>query len=288
MLETVREVEPRCPICARSSAREWDAFIAAGDRRVALPDVEPGDPVMIQYTSGTTGFPKGALLHHRGLVNNGADTAERMGIDEGDVYITAMPLFHTGGCVCSVLGAVSNAATQVMVEAFEPGLMLELIERTAPTRCSGCRQCWSAMLEQPELRSTDLSSVKAICSGGSIVPAAMVPLLKQKLGAPFTIVFGQTECSPVAAHTRTTDTIEDKADTIGLPCRAWKSRSSIPIPARLPIGGIGEICTRGYHMMLGYFEMPEATATAIEADGWLQTGDLCAMDTRGYCRSRAA
>ena len=122
MLETVQAVKPDCPelrevICFD----DWDKFIAAGDdTRIELPAVSPDDPVMIQYTSGTTGFPKGALLRHRGLVNNGADTADRMGVDPGDVFITTMPLFHTGGCVCCVMGAVSKAATQVLVEAFEP------------------------------------------------------------------------------------------------------------------------------------------------------------------------
>jgi acyl-CoA synthetase (AMP-forming)/AMP-acid ligase II len=139
MLETVREVAPGCPelreiVCFD----DWAAFIAAGDdNSIALPDVKPGDPVMIQYTSGTTGFPKGALLHHRGLANNGADTADRMGIDPGDVFITTMPLFHTGGCVCCVLGAVSKAATQVLLEAFEPGLVLELSD--LPRQCDGRR-----------------------------------------------------------------------------------------------------------------------------------------------------
>src|SRR5437899_8408061 len=121
MLETVHEVAPRCAelreiICFD----DWStsAFIAAGDdKRIALPAVKPTDPVMIQYTSGTTGFPKGALLHHRGLANNGADTAERMGIDPGDVFMTTMPLFHTGGGVCCVLGAVSKAATPLLLQA---------------------------------------------------------------------------------------------------------------------------------------------------------------------------
>ena len=172
---------------------------------------------MIQYTSGTTGFPKGALLHHRGLANNGADTAERMGIDPGDVFITTMPLFHTGGCVCCVLGAVSKAVTQVLVEAFEPGLVLELLVAYRGNAMLGVPTMLVALLEHPAFATTDLKSVKAICSGGSTVPAALVTLLEQKLGAPFTIVFGQTECSPVAAQTLTTDTIEDKAGTIGLP-----------------------------------------------------------------------
>src|SRR5450631_1922620 len=129
MLATVQALTSRCPelreiICFD----QWDAFLASGDvARPELPTVRSTDPVMIQYTSGTTGFPKGALLHHRGLVNNGADTADRMGLDPGDVFITTMPLFHTGGCVCCVIGAVSKVTTQVLIEAFEPGLVLEMI-----------------------------------------------------------------------------------------------------------------------------------------------------------------
>jgi fatty-acyl-CoA synthase len=286
MLETVREIALRC-----SELREiicfddWAAFIAAGDdKRIALPAVKPTDPVMIQYTSGTTGFPKGALLHHRGLANNGADTADRMGIDPGDVFITTMPLFHTGGCVCCVLGAVSKAATQVLLEAFEPGLVLELFARYRGNAMVGVPTMLVAMLEHPSFGSTDLSSVKAICSGGSTVPAALVTLFEQKLGAPFTIVFGQTECSPVAAQTMTNDTIADKAGTIGLPLPNMETRIINPDSGKTAaIGEIGEFCTRGYHVMLGYFEMPEATAAAIDSDGWLHTGDLCAMDARGYC-----
>jgi fatty-acyl-CoA synthase len=286
MLETVYEVARRCPelreiICFD----DWGAFIAAGgDNTIELPLVQPGDPVMIQYTSGTTGFPKGALLHHRGLVNNGADTAERMGIDPGDVCITTMPLFHTGGCVCCVIGAVSKAATQVLLETFEPGLMLELVETYRGNAILAVPTMLVAMLEHPAFASTDLSSVKALCSGGSTVPAALVTLFEQKLGAPFTIVFGQTECSPVAAQTRTTDSVEDKAATIGLPLPNMETRIVDPDTGKtVGIGQIGEFCTRGYHVMLGYFEMPEATMAAIDSDGWLHTGDLCAMDTRGYC-----
>jgi fatty-acyl-CoA synthase len=286
MLETVREVAPRCPelreiICFD----DWKAFIAAGDdNSIMLPAVKSTDPVMIQYTSGTTGFPKGALLSHRGLANNGADTALRMGVDPGDVFVTTMPLFHTCGCVCCVLGAVSIAATQVLVEAFEPGLVLELLSTYRGNAMLGVPTMLVAMLEHPSFATTDLSSVKAICSGGSTVPAALVARLEQKLGAPFTIVFGQTECSPVAAQTMTTDTIEDKALTIGLPLPNMETRIVKPDTGKTAaIGEIGEFCTRGYHVMLGYFEMPDATAAAIDSDGWLHTGDLCAMDSRGYC-----
>jgi fatty-acyl-CoA synthase len=286
MLETAREVGPRCPEL-REIIRldDWSSFIAAGDdERIVLPEVKPTDPVMIQYTSGTTGFPKGALLHHRGLANNGADMADRMGIDPGDVFITTMPLFHTGGCVCCVIGAVSKAATQVLLEAFEPGLVLELFETYRGNAMIAVPTMLVAMLEHPSFATTDLSSVKAICSGGSTVPAALVTSLEQKLGAPFTIVFGQTECSPVAAMTMTNDTIEDKAGTIGLPLPNMETKIVNPDTSKTAaIGEIGEFCTRGYHIMLGYFEMPDATAAAIDPEGWLHTGDLCAMDARGYC-----
>ena len=286
MLDTVREVAARCPelreiICFD----DWASFIATGnDRSIELPDVKPTDPVMIQYTSGTTGFPKGALLHHRGLANNGADTAVQMGVQPGDVFVTTMPLFHTGGCVCCVLGAVSRAATQVLVEAFEPGLVLEMFSTYRGNAMLGVPTMLVAMLEHPSFATTDLSSVKAICSGGSTVPAALVTRFEKELGAPFTIVFGQTECSPVAAMTKPSDTIEDKAGTIGLPLPNMANKIVNPDTGKtVPIGEVGEFCTRGYHVMTGYFEMPDATAATIDADGWLHTGDLCAMDARGYC-----
>ena len=286
MLETVQAVAPSCPelreiVCFD----DWNAFVAAGDdETMKLPVVDPDDPVMIQYTSGTTGFPKGALLRHRGLLNNGADTVDRMGVDPGDVFITTMPLFHTGGCVCCVIGSVSKAATQVLVESFDPALVLEMFGTYRGNAMVGVPTMLIAMLEHPTFSTTDLSAVKAICSGGSTVPAPLVKRLEKELGAAFTIVFGQTECSPVAAQTQTDDSIEDKATTIGLPLPNMETKIIDPNTGKtVPIGTIGEFCTRGYHVMLGYFEMPEATAAAIDADGWLHTGDLCAMDARGYC-----
>ncbi len=286
MLDTIHEVAPHCPVL-REIIRfdHWDAFVAAGDdRAIELPKVHATDPVMIQYTSGTTGFPKGALLCHRGLVNDGAHTADRMGIADGGVQLTTMPLFHTGGCVLCVLGAVSKRATQVVVEAFDAGLVLELIGRYKVNAMLGVPTMLIAMMEHPSFATTDLSTLNAICSGGSTVPASLVTVLEERLGARFTIVFGQTECSPVASMTHTDDTLADKAGTIGPPMPHVEVKIVDPTSGQtLPIGKIGEYCTRGYHVMLGYFEMPEATAAAIDAEGWLHTGDLCAMDARGYC-----
>jgi fatty-acyl-CoA synthase len=286
MLDTVRAVAPNCPeLRGIHDLSAWDDFLATGDgAAVALPAVAPGDAVMIQYTSGTTGFPKGALLHHRGLVNNGAHTMDRMGLPDGACWVTTMPLFHTGGCVLCVLGAVSKRATQVLVEAFEPGLVLELSATYRASALLAVPTMLVAMMEHPTFERTDLSAMQAFCSGGSTVPAELVRQLEQRIGAKFTIVFGQTECSPVASMTWPDDTIDDKALTIGPPMPHTETKIIDPATgAIVPVGTVGEYCTRGYHVMLGYFEMPEATRAAIDADGWLHTGDLCAMDARGYC-----
>ena len=286
MRALVEELQPRCPdlreiICFD----QWYDFLAsAGGFEGELSEPDPSDPVMIQYTSGTTGFPKGALLHHRGLANNGAHTAELMGVSDGGVMIGVMPLFHTGGCVCTVLAAVSKRATLVLVESFDPGLALELFATYRGTAMLGVPTMLLAMMEHPEFPTADLSSIEAVCSGGSLVPAPMVRRLEEQLKAPFTIVFGQTECSPVASMTRPSDTIEDKAGTIGLPMPGVEVKVVDPVTGEtVPVGTVGEYCTRGYHVMQGYFDNPEATKGAIDADGWLHTGDLCAMDERGYC-----
>jgi fatty-acyl-CoA synthase len=195
-----------------------------------------------------------------------------------------MPLFHTGGCVICVLGAVSKRATQVLVEAFDPGLVLELCQTYRCDAMTAVPTMLVAMLEHPNFASTDLSSMRSLSSGGATVPAALVRTFEEKLGATFTIVFGQTECSPVASMTYPSDPIEDKAGTIGLPMPNVEVKIIDPMTLEtLPVGGIGEFCTRGYHVMHGYFENPDATAATVDTEGWLHTGDLCAMDDRGYC-----
>ena len=285
MLATALDVHAECPEL-REIIRfaEWDKFLASADPTTALPHVGPLDAVMIQYTSGTTGFPKGALLHHRGLVNNATHFMERMGVADGDVYVTMMPLFHTAGSVMAVLGAVAHRSTQVLVEAFEPGLALALTEQYRANAVLGVPTMLIAMLEHDNFAGTDLSALKGVCSGGSLVPEQLVRTFERELGAPFTIVFGQTECSPVATMTRPDDTMEDKSGTIGAPMPHVEVKIVDPETGdTVPIGVVGELCTRGYHVMHNYFEMPEQTAEAIDADGWLHTGDLAAMNDRGYC-----
>ena len=287
MMQHMDNVRGDCPEL-REVVRfdQWEAFLAFGaDDTIELPEVSSDDACMIQYTSGTTGFPKGALLHHCGLVNNGGHTADRMGVPEAGIYMGVMPLFHTAGCVLAVLGALAKQSTLVLVEVFEPGLALELMETYRATAMLGVPTMLIGMLEHPDFETRDLSAIQAICSGGSTVPAALVTRLEEALNAPFTIVFGQTECSPVASMTRTTDSIEDKANTLGGPMPGVEVKIVHPETGQtVELGTLGEYCTRGYHVMHKYFEMEEATAETIDRDGWLHTGDLCSMDARGYCK----
>jgi fatty-acyl-CoA synthase len=285
MMETMLRVKSECPALREIvSFAAWEQFLDSADENVALPEIHATDPCMIQYTSGTTGFPKGALLHHRGLVNNSYHTMNRARVSAGDVLLTMMPLFHTGGCVLCVLGAVSHRATQVIVETFEPGLVLDLIDSYKVNSMNSVPTMLVTLLEHPNFTERDTSSVHSLISGGSTVPAALVNKFEEALGATFTIVFGQTECSPVASMVRPDDLAIDKATTIGGPMPHVEVKIVDPDTGlTLPTGTKGEYCTRGYHVMHEYFEMPEATARTIDQDGWLHTGDICSMDERGYC-----
>ncbi|HEY4608002.1 MAG TPA: AMP-binding protein, partial [Ilumatobacteraceae bacterium] len=185
MLATIKEIQPDLPELREvMSFDQWPELLAAADDFDGdLPDPAPTDAVMIQYTSGTTGFPKGALLHHRGLVNNGAHTAHRAGHRDGEVVVGVCPLFHTAGCVITVLGAIASKATLVYQEAFDPGLALELMETYRVTVMMAVPTMLVAITEHPNFTTTDLSSLKAVTSGGSLVPASMVRKFEEELDA---------------------------------------------------------------------------------------------------------
>lgn len=263
----------------------WADFVASAAPDQPLPVVRPEDPAQIQYTSGTTGFPKGAHLHHRGIINNARFTASRFEVSEGATWLNPMPLFHTGGCVLAALGTLWARAVHIPLLAFDPGLVLELIETERVEVMGGVPTMLIAMMEHPDFATRDLSSLQSVLSGGSTVPADLVRRIESTLGVRFGIVFGQTEASPVITQTRLDDTPDDKAETIGQPQPQQEVRVIDPATgAIVPPGTIGEICSRGYNTMLGYFEMPDATAATVDAEGWLHTGDLGTMDDRGYLR----
>lgn len=250
-----------------------------------LPEVAAGDAAQIQYTSGTTGFPKGALLHHRGLVTNARYIALRGHLPERGTFVSAMPLFHTAGCAMGVLGCAHQRATYVLLQLFDPGLMLAAIQEHAPQAVLGVPTMHIALLEHPAFAGTDVTSVQVAMSGGASVPPELVRRVERAYGCGFTTVYGQTELSPIVTQTSPDDTLDDKANTVGRPL--WNVEVKIVNPssgAVLPVDEQGEICALGYQRMIEYFRMPERTAETIDAGGWVHTGDLGAMDERGYVR----
>ena len=257
----------------------------SGGAELALPVVDADDPAQIQYTSGTTGFPKGVMLRHGSIVNNARLWVDRVEIPDGAGMLLPMPLFHTGGCVMGVLGALDRRTKLVLMPMFEPGLFLELIEVERPWYAGGVPTMLIAAMEHPDVSRRDLSSWKSAVAGGAQVPEALVRRVEDSLGVDFTIVYGQTECSPILTNTCPSDSAKDKGLTVGKPLPHTEIRIVDPVSLEtVPIGMSGELWARGYFTMLGYFEMPEASAKTLTADGWVRTGDLAVMDARGYCR----
>jgi fatty-acyl-CoA synthase len=264
---------------------EWDDFLSSAGSGTGLPPVVPDDLVQIQYTSGTTGAPKGAELHHRGLTNNARFCMERIGLAPGEVYVNPMPLFHTAGCGLGVLGAAQSLAVHVPVLAFDPAVVLDILEAERSNVLAGVPTMLLAVLEHPDVARRDLSSLRCAVAGGSPVPAELVRRVEHRFGVHCSIVFGTTECSPLLTQTRLDDDEVDRAETLGQPLPQTEVKVAHPDTGdAVAIGQVGELCARGYLVMRGYHEAPGATAAAIDADGWYHTGDLASMDERGYLR----
>jgi fatty-acyl-CoA synthase len=264
---------------------DWPAATVAPAARNDLPAVAPGDIAQIQYTSGTTGFPKGALLTHRGLANNARFFAGRIGATPDDVWVNPMPLFHTAGCGLVTLGALQTGGTHVIAPGFDATLMLNLIEQERGTGMLGVPTMLVAMLNELDEMSYDLSSVRLVATGGAPVSSDLVRRVRKKMGAPVVIGYGQTEASPYVTHTAPDDPQEDGVLTVGRPLPHCEVKIVNPETGiTVPTGRPGEICARGYSVMKGYFNNPGATANAIDRQGWLHTGDLGSMDSQGYCR----
>ncbi|GGG60557.1 fatty-acyl-CoA synthase [Kocuria dechangensis] len=281
--EIVEEIRPELPqlqLEVRSS--QWEAFLEAADPSTELPEVHPTDPIQIQYTSGTTGFPKGALLHHKGVVNEAHLVALRAGMADGDVNVNAMPMYHVGGGAVTSLGAVAMHGTYVVMN-YDPGLFLELVEAYRGTHALLVPTMLLGVLDHPDRPTRDLSSFKTMMSGASAVSPALVRRTAQEMGCDFSILFGQSEMHGVISQTRITDDPEDQSKTVGQPLSHLEVKVADPITGEpVPIGVQGEVCCRGYQVMLEYYNMPEQTAQTVDAEGWLHMGDLGVMDERGY------
>ena len=244
------------------------------------------ETINMQYTSGTTGFPKGVMLTHYNIVNNGFNIGECMKFTEKDRLCIPVPFFHCFGCVLGVMACVTHGTTMVPIEIFDPLKVLQTIEKEKCTAVHGVPTMFIAELEHPEFRNFDLSSLRSGIMAGSNCPIeVMKKVISDMHASEITIAYGQTESSPVITQTRTDDAIELRVATVGrsLPDVEVKI-VDIETGECLPPGKQGELCTRGYHVMKGYYKMPDETARAIDSDNWLHTGDLAIMDENGYCK----
>ncbi len=249
-------------------------------------DLSPHEVINMQYTSGTTGFPKGVMLTHFNVINNGFNIGECMKFTEKDRLCIPVPFFHCFGCVLAVMAAVTHGTTMLPVETFDPLKVLRTLESERCTAVHGVPTMFIAELEHPDFEKFDLSSMRTGIMAGSPCPIEVMRRVVREMNmSEITIAYGQTESSPVITQTRTEDPVEIRVSTVGraLPDVEVKI-VDIETGAILPPGKQGELCTRGYLVMKGYYKMPEETAKVLDKDGWLHTGDLAVMDENGYCK----
>jgi len=291
----VEEVRGQCPTLERVvylDTSDWTDLVAEGgdlpDDAVAerMAGLSPDDPINIQYTSGTTGYPKGATLSHRNILNNGFMTTELIGFTEADRLCIPVPFYHCFGMVMGNLGCTSHGATMVIpAPAFDPEVTLRTIAEERCTAVYGVPTMFIAMQSHPTFAEHDLSSLRTGIMAGSTCPVEVMKRCVDDMHmAEASIAYGMTETSPVSCQTRVDDDLERRTATIGRVHPHVAIKVVDPVTGEVvPRGEPGEFCTRGYSVMLGYWDDPEKTAEAIDADGWMHTGDLAVMREDGYC-----
>ncbi|MGM0845291.1 MAG: AMP-binding protein [Bacillota bacterium] len=260
--------------------------VEEGELDERMESLLPGDVINMQYTSGTTGFPKGVMLTHNNIVNNAYNIAQCMKLTEQDRLCIPVPFFHCFGCVLGTMACVSVGAAMVPVQEFNPGTVLETVQNEKCTGLHGVPTMFIAELNHPEFDQFDLSTLRTGIMAGSNCPIEVMKGVIDRMGADeITIAYGQTEASPVITQTRTDDPIELRVETVGRALPNVEVKIVKPGTNEEAAFGVqGELCTRGYHVMKGYYKNEEATSLAIDSDGWLHTGDLAVMDEGGYCR----
>jgi fatty-acyl-CoA synthase len=291
--ELLAGVRDRCPALRDVLVLEddWQSLLAASeavseaDLAAREETLSPDEPINIQYTSGTTGFPKGATLSHRNILNNAYFTARLLRYTEHDRVCVPVPFYHCFGMVLGTLACLTCGATLVVPgEAFEPAVVLETVEAERCTSLYGVPTMFIAELEEPRFDRFDLSSLRTGIMAGAPCPVETMNAVRSRMHMEeVTIGCGMTETSPLATQTTPDDPVEKRVTTVGRPHPHVEVKVVDPVTGEtVPHGVTGEQCMRGYNVMLGYWEDEEATRAAIDADGWMHSGDLATMDADGY------
>jgi fatty-acyl-CoA synthase len=299
-VEMVEQVRPRLPELERAiffDTPDWDELASgggspggAGDAQAVrrqLDELDFDEPINIQYTSGTTGFPKGATLSHHNVLNNGFFVGELLGYSERDRVCIPVPLYHCFGMVLGNLAATTHGAAMVYpAEIFEPEATLQACATERCTSLYGVPTMFIAELGHPSFADHDLSSLRTGIMAGSPCPIEVMKRVSSEMGiAEMGIAFGMTETSPVTTQVRRDDTLENRCGTVGQVMPHVEIKIVDPSTGRtVPLGQPGEFLARGYVVMSGYWNDPERTAEAIDAQRWMHTGDLATMDEQGYVR----
>lgn len=278
------------PLVGALSFADFLAGAGAVDESVfaaRVAAVQSRDIAQIQYTSGTTGKPKGVMLTHYGTVNNAMLAGDRAGYRETDVMVSAMPFFHTAGCVCNVIGMAAVGGCLVALESFDAARMLDLIEAHGGTITNAVPTMHVRMLQDEELVEgrRNLHSWRVAYTGGAAIPPTLMREVLERTGAEPVIIMGMTECSPIITQTVPQDPMHLKLTTAGVPLPHVEIRiADLTNGATVPIGAEGELLIRGFLVTAGYFDMPDRTAETIDKDGWLHSGDIATLDAGGYLR----
>jgi fatty-acyl-CoA synthase len=289
MIEEVRGSCPDLRDVYLIGTASWDALLARADE-VPEDDVaaiqaglDPNEPINIQYTSGTTGFPKGATLSHRNILNNGYFVGEMCRYTEADRVCIPVPFYHCFGMVMGNLACTSHGACMVIpAPGFDPAATLKAVQDEKCTSVYGVPTMFIAEWSLPDLGSYDLSSVRTGIMAGSPCPATMMQKLIDAGIEEITIAYGMTETSPVSTQTRTDDSFEHKVGTVGQVMPHLEIKVVDPVSGEtVPRGEPGEFCTKGYSVMLGYWNQQDKTAEVLQ-DGWMHTGDIAVMDDDGF------
>jgi fatty-acyl-CoA synthase len=256
------------------------------DLRQLAAQLQPEDPINIQFTSGTTGLPKGATLTHHNIVNNGYFVARCQQFTEQDRLCIPVPLYHCFGMGMGVLGCTTHGAAMILPgPGFDPLAVLQAIDGERCTALYGVPTMFIAELDHPEFRAYDLSSLRTGIMAGAPCPVEIMKRVITQMHMPeVTICMGQTEMSPITFQSRPTDSLERRVSTVGTIHPHVEAKIVGADGCVLPVGTRGELLTRGYGVMRGYWDEPQKTATAIDANGWVHTGDLATLDEFGYCQ----